>query len=66
MNFNAEKMHRMCLKKCKFRSENAAQKMAEKCTEKYEIEHRVYWCALCGFWHLTTKEKWRKKNDNSV
>ena len=35
--------------------------MAEKYTEKYGVEHRVYWCALCGFFHLTTKEKWRKE-----
>lgn len=61
MKFDADRMHRMCLKKIKYRTEKIAKKMAKKYTEKYGIEHRVYWCALCGFYHLTTKEKWRKE-----
>lgn len=61
MKFDANRMHRMCLRKQKYKDEATAQKFAKEYTEKYSIEHRVYWCALCGFYHLTTKEKWRKE-----
>ena len=60
MKFNAERMYRMCLKKHKFRDKETAERIAEKCNIKYGVIHRVYWCALCGFYHLTTKEKWKK------
>ena len=56
-NFDAGKMHRMCLRKRKYLNEEIANKKAKEYTEKYNVEHRVYWCSLCGFYHLTTKEK---------
>ena len=64
MNFNTKRMYRMCLHKRKYKDENTANKFAKECTEKYGKEHRVYWCALCGCYHLTTKEKW-SKNENA-
>lgn len=67
MKFNAERMLRMCLKKRKYKNKEIAEEIAIECTKKYGTEHRVYWCSLCGFYHLTTKKKWRdKENDNSI
>lgn len=57
MKFNADRMYRMCLHKRKYRDENTANKFAKECSEKYDKEYRVYFCMLCGFYHLTTKEK---------
>ena len=57
MEFNAERMHRMCLKKRKYKDEGTAIKIAKRCDIKYGGVHRVYWCPLCGYYHLTTKEK---------
>jgi len=60
MKFDANRMYRMCLRKHKYKDKNFAEKIAKECSEKYGVEHRVYWCALCGFFHLTTKEKWKE------
>lgn len=53
---NAEQMHKMCLRKRKYKSEQLALKYAKECDIKYGKTHRVYYCPLCGFYHLTTKE----------
>lgn len=52
----AEQMYRMCLKKHKYRTEEFALKVAKSCDKKYGKTHRVYYCPLCGYYHLTTKE----------
>lgn len=57
MEFNADRMHRMCLRKHKYKDEKTALKIAKECDVKYGGEHRVYWCPLCGYFHLTTKKK---------
>lgn len=61
MEFSAERMHRMCLRKHKYKDEKTALKYALVCNKKYGGEHRVYWCPLCGYYHLTTKEKLKGK-----
>lgn len=61
MEFSAERMHRMCLRKHKYKDEKTALKIAKECDVKYGGEHRVYWCPLCGYYHLTTKEKLKGK-----
>lgn len=53
MEFDADKMHRMCLRKHKYKDEKTALKFAKECNTKYGGEHRVYWCPLCGYFHLT-------------
>jgi len=53
---DASQMYRMCLKKRKYKTEELAKKVAEECNVKYGKVHRVYYCPLCGFFHLTTKE----------
>lgn len=52
----AEQMYRMCLKKRKYKSEEVAKQIAKQCDEKYGVTHRVYYCPLCGHYHLTTKD----------
>ena len=64
MNFNANRMYRMCLKKQKYKTKEIAENYAKKYTKKYNIEHRVYWCALCGHYHLTTKARWNNDCEN--
>lgn len=63
MYFNAEKMFRMCLRKKKFTSYSSAQNIAKECDQKYGKTHRVYYCSLCGGYHLTTKEKFIKTKE---
>ena len=60
MYFNAERMYRMCIRKKKYTSWGLAERIAKECDEKYNKIHRVYACPLCGFYHLTTKEKFEK------
>lgn len=55
MKMDAKKMHKMCLRKRKYRDRAFAQKVAKECDEKFGKTHRVYFCPLCGFYHLTTK-----------
>lgn len=52
----AEQMYKMCLRKRKYKSEQLAMQYAKECDAKYGKKHRVYYCPLCGFYHLTTKE----------
>lgn len=52
---DAKQMYKMCLKKRKYKSQDLANKVAEECTIKYGKPHRVYYCPLCGYYHLTTK-----------
>lgn len=52
MKYNAKNMHKSCLRKAAFKEYKDAQKRAEK------YDQRVYYCPLCGKYHLTkTKEK---------
>lgn len=60
---DAEQMYRMCLKKRKYKTEKQALQKAQEYTEKYEKIHRVYYCPLCGFYHLTTKQYINKKEE---
>ena len=60
MHFNAEKMFRMCMRKRKFFSQTVARNVAKECDKKYGKTHRVYFCPLCGYYHLTTKESYDK------
>ena len=56
MNLNAEQMYKMCLHKRKYKTQNKASEYAKKFTEKSGVEHRVYLCPLCLYYHLTTKQ----------
>ena len=58
---DAGQMYRMCLKKRKYKTEKQAKEAAIHYTEKYQKEHRVYYCRLCGCFHLTTKQDTKKK-----
>lgn len=58
----AEKMWRMCLRKKKYKSEFIANSVAQKVKEERGVILYSYCCPLCGYWHLTKKE--RLTNDN--
>ena len=58
----AEKMWRMCLRKKKYRSEYIANSVARQAKEKRGVTLYVYSCPICGYWHLTKKERFN--NDN--
>ena len=50
MKYNAFNMFRSCLKKSKFKDYSKAQQRAMK------YNQRVYFCPLCGFYHLTKRK----------
>ena len=54
----------MCLRKNKYKTLSQAELALEKYKEKYNTEYRIYYCTLCGYYHLTTKE--RIKNENKI
>lgn len=55
---NAVQMHKMCLRKAKFRTEAIARKVADEKEIQYNCKNNIYFCPLCGHWHITTvKEK---------
>ena len=49
MKYTAENMYKSCFKKARFKSFNDANKRAKK------YNQRVYFCPLCGKYHLTSK-----------
>ncbi len=51
MKYNAANMYQSCLRKAKFRSYEQARKRADK------YKQRVYYCPLCGFYHLTKRKE---------
>lgn len=53
----ALQMWRMCLRKKKYRSEHLAMQVAEKIKKDRGITLYVYACPLCGYYHLTKKER---------
>ena len=55
-------MHKMCLRKVKFPSEKVAQKVARDKEKQYNCKNDVYFCPLCGGWHITTV-KGKKKDE---
>lgn len=50
----AQQMHKMCLRKARFRSEQIARKVADDKEKQYNCKNNVYFCPLCGGWHITT------------
>ena len=50
----AQHMHKMCLRKARFRSEKIARKVAKEKEKQYDCKNDVYFCPLCAGWHITT------------
>lgn len=57
MYLNAINMYKMCLRKVKYKTQQYAEEKAKEYEEKYNIKHYVYFCPLCGNYHLTTKQR---------
>lgn len=53
----AERALKMCFGKKVYRSYKTAQNDAQKLEKKYKKKYRVYYCPICNWWHLTTKEE---------
>lgn len=56
MKNESYKMYRMCLKKKKYCTLKYANQKAHEYTLKYNKKTTVYFCPICGWYHLTTKE----------
>lgn len=54
-DFTADKMYRMCIKKKRYKNELQAKEASEKYGKMYNVEYQIYYCRLCGKYHLTTK-----------
>ena len=54
MNINANSMYRMCLRKRGYITEEYALMRAKQIEEKYKVKNKVYYCPLCGSFHITT------------
>lgn len=55
--FNGRSPSQECFKKKRYSTENFAQKIANKIKWKRNVKLRVYFCDLCGGFHLTKKDK---------
>ncbi len=53
-------------KKVCFSTEEYAQKDADYQSQEYHKFLRVYLCEFCGFWHLTSKEKFYENNSKEL
>lgn len=53
--YNANTMHRMCLRKKRYRTWDYAQEVAKYMTKKYGKEQRAYYCPICHSYHLTSQ-----------
>ena len=49
MRWDAKAMYCSCLRKKKFKDYNQAKNIAQK------YHQRIYFCNLCGYYHLTSK-----------
>lgn len=49
MKYNARNMYFSCLRKAKFKDKAKAEIRAKK------YNQRIYYCGLCGYYHLTSK-----------
>lgn len=58
----ALKMYRSCLRKCAYRTERIATNKALEIEKERGVKLYVYYCPICGHYHLTHKE--RIKNDD--
>lgn len=61
MGWKAEQMWRSCLRKKMYRSRRIAEQTAKKIKEDRDVTLYVYECPICGYYHLTKKE--RRNND---
>lgn len=50
-------MHRMCLRKAKYKTQKYAEEKAKQFTEQFGVDQYAYFCPLCGYYHLTTKSR---------
>ena len=57
MKLDAQTMHRMCLRKAKYKTQKYAEEKAKQFTEQFGVEQYAYFCPLCGYYHLTTKSR---------
>lgn len=63
----AEHMYKMCLRKVRFRDEKIALKVARDKEKEYNCKNNVYFCPLCGGWHITTvKSKDNLESTNKI
>ena len=51
MKYNAKNMYKSCLRKKKYRTREYAENIAKK------FNQHVYYCKLCGCYHLTKLEQ---------
>ena len=54
---NARTMYGKCLRKKVFRTYDFACKRAAEITKESGIPMYVYWCKLCGYYHLTKQKQ---------
>ena len=52
----AKQMHKMCLRKIRYKNEIIALEQAKRLEKIFKVSYRVYYCKLCNGFHLTTKE----------
>ncbi len=53
----AEKMWRSCLRKKVYKTKQRAEKTAAYIKEQRGVTVYVYECPICGYYHLTKKER---------
>ena len=56
-----KEQYSQCIKKQRYASKSAASIAAKKCESKRGYPLRVYFCEMCGGWHITKKEKRKEK-----
>jgi len=54
-------MSKSCLGKRMYKSYEIAAQYAKKYDEKYGVKSRIYYCTICGYFHLTTKPEQKKQ-----
>lgn len=57
MGWKAEQMWRSCLRKKMYRSRQIAEQTAKKIKKDRNVTLYVYECPICGYYHLTKKER---------
>lgn len=54
---NAQTMYGKCLRKRAYRTLEIAERECKKISEKSGIQFYIYWCKLCGNYHLTKQPR---------
>lgn len=54
-----------CVRKARYRTEQFAREIADRCKAERGVELRTYWCGACGGYHLTREPSALERHEST-